>query len=238
MVSLSSVFLHSLVPLLSFVFSARRLHSRPEIVTEYLTTLRECSGTASVRCIVLKHQQPSCHTMRDAGLLPEAELDYIKTLLSTLKDGKPLVLPPLMATPTTPLSAAQPVCASCVENTARPVAISGVVVATWLDPTPGVRDAADPDPVPVPGAREDAARPAPVPGVKEDTSHKLVREMPPGQIQFLFPVRMMPPGRIQRPLRETLSGRIRLPVREMPPVPTKSRSPTRETPFFLSLFPA
>ncbi|KAK1793768.1 hypothetical protein P4O66_001501 [Electrophorus voltai] len=44
-------------------------------------------------------QQPSHHTTRDTGLLPEAELGYMKTLLSMLKDGKPLVLPSLMATP-------------------------------------------------------------------------------------------------------------------------------------------
>ncbi|KAK1790126.1 hypothetical protein P4O66_013963 [Electrophorus voltai] len=44
-------------------------------------------------------QKPSCHTTRDTGLLPEVELDYIKTLLFKLKDGKPLVFPSLMATP-------------------------------------------------------------------------------------------------------------------------------------------
>ncbi|XP_035389685.1 keratinocyte proline-rich protein-like isoform X1 [Electrophorus electricus] len=97
-------------------------------------------------------QQPSRHTTRDTGLLPEAELGYMKTLLSMLKDGKPLVLPSLMATPS-------------------PVPVPGIVDAVAMNvpgrrdttsPGPGARDAAHPCPGPVPGARE-AARPDPVP---------------------------------------------------------------------------
>ncbi|KAK1795643.1 hypothetical protein P4O66_001134 [Electrophorus voltai] len=59
--------------------------------------LRECFGP-SHRVPSSPVQQPSRQTARDLGLLPEAELDYIKTLLSKLKDGKPLVLLSLMVT--------------------------------------------------------------------------------------------------------------------------------------------
>ncbi|XP_035389687.1 keratinocyte proline-rich protein-like isoform X3 [Electrophorus electricus] len=122
-------------------------------------------------------QQPSRHTTRDTGLLPEAELGYMKTLLSMLKDGKPLVLPSLMATPsrrdtTSPGPGARDAAHPCpgpvpgAREAARPdpVPAPGVRNAARPDPAPSARDATCPDQVLVPGTR-DTAHPGPVPGL-------------------------------------------------------------------------
>ncbi|KAK1792042.1 hypothetical protein P4O66_001820 [Electrophorus voltai] len=65
----------------------------------HLKRMQQESLSPSHRVLSSSVQQLSRHTTRDAGLLPEVELDYLKTLLSTLRDGKPLVLPSLMAAP-------------------------------------------------------------------------------------------------------------------------------------------